>query len=44
MRDTFADTTRARQELGFAPAFSLEAGLSAESAWLAGLISAEARR
>jgi UDP-glucose 4-epimerase len=44
MRDTFADTTRARQELGFAPAFSLEAGLSAESAWLSGLISAEARR
>ena len=43
MRDTFADTTRARQELGFAPAFSLEAGLSAECAWLAGLISAEAR-
>jgi nucleoside-diphosphate-sugar epimerase len=44
MRDTFADTTRARQELGFAPAFSLEAGLSAECAWLSGLISAEARR
>ncbi len=44
MRDTFADTTRARQELGFAPAFSLEAGISAECAWLAGLISAEAHR
>jgi len=44
MRDTFADTTRARQELGFAPAFSLEAGISAECAWLTGLISAEARR
>jgi UDP-glucose 4-epimerase len=44
MRDTFADTTRARQELGFAPAFSLEAGISAECAWLSGLISAEARR
>jgi UDP-glucose 4-epimerase len=44
MRDTFADTTRARQELGFAPAYSLEAGISAECAWLAGLISGEARQ
>jgi nucleoside-diphosphate-sugar epimerase len=36
MRDTFADTTRARTDLGFAPAFSLQAGLEAECAWLAG--------
>jgi nucleoside-diphosphate-sugar epimerase len=34
MRDTFADTTRARHDLGFAPAHSLEQGLAAESAWL----------
>jgi UDP-glucose 4-epimerase len=30
MSYTFADTTRAREDLGFAPAFSLEAGLTAE--------------
>jgi nucleoside-diphosphate-sugar epimerase len=36
MRDTLADTTRARAELGFAPAYSLDAGLAAEVAWLAG--------
>jgi UDP-glucose 4-epimerase len=35
MRDTFADTTRARIELGFAPLTSLEAGLAAESQWIA---------
>jgi nucleoside-diphosphate-sugar epimerase len=35
MRDTFADTTRARTELGFAPLTSLEAGLAAESQWIA---------
>lgn len=34
MRDTFADTTRARTDLGFAPAHSLESGLAAECAWL----------
>ena len=44
MRDTFADTTRARRELGFAPKFTLEAGLAAESVWLADLIGTEARR
>jgi len=44
MRNTFADTTRARRDLGFAPAFTLEAGLSAECEWLAGLTGAEARR
>jgi UDP-glucose 4-epimerase len=36
MRDTFADTTRARADLGFAPAFTLEQGLAAECEWLAG--------
>jgi len=35
MRDTFADTTRARADLGFAPAYTLEAGLTAEIEWLA---------
>jgi nucleoside-diphosphate-sugar epimerase len=40
MRDTFADTTRARTELGFAPSKSLESGLTAENDWLAGLLAA----
>jgi nucleoside-diphosphate-sugar epimerase len=34
MRDTFADTSLARQDLGFAPAVSLEDGLNAEYQWL----------
>jgi nucleoside-diphosphate-sugar epimerase len=34
MRHTFADTTRARQDLAFAPAVSLEEGLAAEHRWL----------
>jgi nucleoside-diphosphate-sugar epimerase len=34
MRDTFADTTLARADLGFAPAVSLENGLAAEYRWL----------
>ncbi|HUL72989.1 MAG TPA: NAD-dependent epimerase/dehydratase family protein [Vicinamibacterales bacterium] len=38
MRDTFADTTRAREDLDFRPAHSLEAGLTAEYEWLAGLL------
>ena len=37
MRDTFADTTLARADLGFAPAVSLEKGLEAEYRWLASL-------
>ena len=37
MRDTFADTTRARTDLGFNPRFPLERGLAEECAWLAGL-------
>jgi len=32
--DTGADTTRARAELGFAPATDLESGLTAELAWV----------
>ncbi|MFI5177194.1 MAG: NAD-dependent epimerase/dehydratase family protein [Vicinamibacterales bacterium] len=38
MRDTFADTTRAREDLDFRPAHSLDAGLTAEYEWLAGLV------
>ncbi len=34
MRDTFADTSRARADLGFAPEWTLEAGLAAECDWL----------
>ena len=43
MRDTFADTTRAQAELGFAPSKSLESGLAAESEWLARLIGVSSR-
>jgi nucleoside-diphosphate-sugar epimerase len=39
MRDTFADTTRAREDLGFSPAHSLDDGLAAECRWLAGLLN-----
>jgi nucleoside-diphosphate-sugar epimerase len=35
MRDTFADTTRARADLGFTPQVTLEQGLEAEYRWLA---------
>lgn len=35
MRDTYADTSLARRDLGFAPSVSLEDGLRAEHAWLA---------
>jgi nucleoside-diphosphate-sugar epimerase len=35
MRDTFADSSLARQDLGFAPRVSLEEGLEAEYRWLA---------
>ena len=34
MRDTFADTTLARADLGFAPKVSLEEGIEAEYRWL----------
>jgi nucleoside-diphosphate-sugar epimerase len=39
MRDTFADTTRAKADLGFTPQTSLEAGLRAECDWLAGVLN-----
>ncbi len=35
MRDTFADSTLARQDFGFAPRVTLEQGLEAEYRWLA---------
>jgi UDP-glucose 4-epimerase len=35
MRDTFADTSRARADLGFAPSVTIEEGLRAEYTWLA---------
>jgi UDP-glucose 4-epimerase len=36
MRDTFAETSRARADLGFTPSHTLTEGLAAEVAWLAG--------
>ena len=39
MRDTYADTSRARADLGFAPSTTLEQGLRAECEWLAGLLN-----
>ena len=43
MRDTFADTSLARADLGFRPAVSLEQGVEAEYRWLAGITAVEAR-
>ena len=34
MRDTFADTTQARHDLGWAPTVTLEEGIEAEARWL----------
>jgi nucleoside-diphosphate-sugar epimerase len=38
MRHTYADTSRAHAELGYAPTVALEAGLEAEYQWLTGLL------
>ena len=38
MRHTFADTTLARHDMGFAPTVTLEQGLAAEYAWLKELL------
>jgi nucleoside-diphosphate-sugar epimerase len=38
MRHTYADTSRARADLGFAPRVGLEEGLAAEHAWLADVL------
>jgi UDP-glucose 4-epimerase len=43
MRDTFADTTRAQVDLGFAPSHTLESGLSAECDWMARQLSVPLR-
>jgi UDP-glucose 4-epimerase len=43
MRDTFADTTRAKTDLGFAPSTSLEQGLRAEAEWLSTLLNTSLR-
>jgi UDP-glucose 4-epimerase len=34
MRDTYAETSRARLELGFSPAVTLDAGLRAQYDWI----------
>jgi nucleoside-diphosphate-sugar epimerase len=34
MRDTYADTSRARADLGFAPSVTLEEGLRAMWRWM----------
>jgi nucleoside-diphosphate-sugar epimerase len=34
MRDTYADTTRAKADLAFAPTATLEAGLRAQYEWM----------
>jgi nucleoside-diphosphate-sugar epimerase len=34
MRDTYADTTRARADLGFAPSIGLEDGLREMFKWM----------
>jgi nucleoside-diphosphate-sugar epimerase len=38
MRHTYADTSLARQDLGFAPRVGLEEGLAAEFTWLSGVL------
>ena len=38
MRHTYADTSLARRDLGFAPRVGLEEGLAAEFAWLSGVL------
>lgn len=38
MRHTYADTSLARADLGFAPSIGLEEGLAAEHAWLTGML------
>jgi nucleoside-diphosphate-sugar epimerase len=43
MRDTFADTSRARADLGFAPSHSLESGLTAECDWMTRLMAVPPR-
>ena len=39
MRDTWADTSRAQRDLGYAPSVTLEQGISAEYEWLSATLS-----
>jgi UDP-glucose 4-epimerase len=39
MRDTYADTTLARTDLGFAPRVSLEQGIEAEYRWMSNTLA-----
>ncbi len=39
MRDTYADTSLARQDLAYAPSVGLEEGLRAEFRWLSSLLA-----
>lgn len=39
MRDTYADTSRARRDLAYAPSVGLEEGLGAELRWLAAMLA-----
>jgi nucleoside-diphosphate-sugar epimerase len=43
MRDTFAETSRARADLGWSPRYTLERGLGEECAWLADLTATRQR-
>jgi nucleoside-diphosphate-sugar epimerase len=38
MRHTYADTSLARRDLGFAPSVTLEQGLTAEYRWLSSIL------
>jgi len=38
MRHTYADTSRAREDLGYTPTVGLEQGLAAEHQWLTGIL------
>ena len=44
MRDTYADTSLARKDLGFAPKVTLEEGIEAEYRWLSSVVSVEEGR
>jgi nucleoside-diphosphate-sugar epimerase len=44
MRDTYADTSLARKDLGFAPKVALEEGIQAEYRWLSSIFSPEEDR
>jgi UDP-glucose 4-epimerase len=43
MRDTYADTARARADLGFSPRVRLDEGIDAECRWLAGTLQDHTR-